>query len=88
MKKASKIQKDELRTDYKISDFLGGLVSGKYVKRMRESSNIIVLKPEVANVFPNEEAVNNALLSLIELAHKTIRVTKRTSRRVKKLSVG
>ena len=88
MKKASKIQKDELRADYKISDFPGGVVRGKYVKRMRDSSNIIVLKPEVANVFPNEEAVNNALLSLIELAHKTIRVTKRTSRRVKKLSVG
>jgi hypothetical protein len=88
MKKASETQKDELRTDYKISDFPGGLVRGKYAKRMRESSNIIVLKPEVANVFPNEEAVNSALLSLIELANKTKRVTKRTSGRAKKLSAG
>jgi hypothetical protein len=45
---------------------------------MRESSNIVVLKPEVADAFPNEEAVNRALLSLIELAHKTTRITKRS----------
>ncbi len=88
MKKASETQKDELRTDYKISDFPGGLVRGKYAKRMSESSNIIVLKPEVADVFPNEEAVNSALLSLIELANKTTRVSKRTSGRAKKLSAG
>jgi hypothetical protein len=55
---------------------------------MRESSNIIVLKPKVANVFPNEEAVNIALLSLIELANKTTSITKRKSGRPKKLRAG
>jgi hypothetical protein len=79
MKKDKKIEKDELRPEYKQSDFPGGLVRGKYFKRMKEASNIIVLKPEVARVFPNEEAVNNALLSLIDLAHKTTRSTRRSS---------
>jgi hypothetical protein len=79
MKKVSQTDKDELRAEYKLSDFPEGLVRGKYAKRMRESSNIIVLKPEVADAFPNEEAVNNALLSLIELAHKTTRTTKRST---------
>ena len=42
---------------------------------MKESSNIVVLAPEVAKAFPNEEAVNNALLSLIDIAKKTTRPT-------------
>jgi len=73
MKKDKKPDKDELRAEYKRSDFTGGIVRGKYAKRMKESSNIIVLRPEVAEAFPNEEAVNNALLSLIDIAHKTTR---------------
>jgi hypothetical protein len=83
MKKAKQTKKDELRTEYKRSDFSGSLVRGKYVKRLRESSNIIVLKPEVAEAFPNEEAVNTALLSLIKLAQKTSRRTRSGSERSK-----
>ena len=71
MKKDKKPEKDELRPEYRRSDFPGGLVRGKYTKRIKESSNIIVLKPEVARVFPNGDAVNKALLSLIDLARKT-----------------
>jgi len=83
MKKGNQTDKDELRAEYERSDFPGGLVRGKYAERIRKSSNIIVLKPEVAEVFPNEEAVNNALLSLIELAKKSARPIKRPSRRPK-----
>jgi len=77
MKKDRAPAKDELRAEYKRADFPKGLVRGKYAKRMRESSNVVVLKPEVAEVFPNEDAVNNALLSLIELVQKTTRMTRR-----------
>lgn len=73
MKKDKQIDKDELRAEYERSDFPAGLVRGKYAERLRESSNIVVLRPEVAQVFPNEDAVNNALLSLIELAQKSTR---------------
>jgi hypothetical protein len=76
MKKDKESNKDELRPEYKRSDFPGGLVRGKYASRLKESSNIIVLMPEVAEAFPNEEAVNNALLSLIDIAQKTTRRTK------------
>ena len=79
MKKDKESDKDELRTEYKSSDFPGGLVRGKYAKRIKESSNIVVLKPEVAKVFPNEEAVNKALLSLIEIAQKTTSKSKRST---------
>lgn len=70
MKKVKDNDKDELRKEYKKSDFPRGLVRGKYSKRMRESSNIVVIRPEVAEVFPNEESVNNALLELIKVAKK------------------
>lgn len=71
--------KDDLRKEYSRSDFPGGLVRGKYSARLKESSNIVVLKPEVAEAFPNEKAVNNALLSLIDIAKKTARSTKRST---------
>ena len=79
MKKDRAPDKDELRVEYKRSDFPEGLVRGKYAKRMRESSNVVVLKPEVAQAFPNEDAVNTALLSLIELARKTTHLTMRST---------
>ena len=84
MKKDKTIDKDELRHEYKRSDFSGGFVRGKYAKRLKESSNIVVLKPEVAQAFPNEEAVNNALLSLINIAQKTTRPTRRSTGSAKK----
>ena len=83
MKKAKQAQKDELRAEYKRSDFSGPLARGKYFKRVRESSNIVVLRPEVAKAFPNEEAVNTALLSLIKIAQTTSRRKRSGSERSK-----
>ncbi len=37
-------------------------VRGKYVKRYREGTNIVVIYPELHKLFPDSEAVNNALL--------------------------
>jgi hypothetical protein len=73
MKKDKETDKDDLRPEYKRADFPGGLVRGKYASRLKKSSNIVVLRPEVAQAFPNEEAVNEALLSLIDIAKKTAR---------------
>lgn len=84
MKKDREAVKDELRTEYKRSDFPEGLVRGKYATRMRKSSNIVVLRPEVAQAFPNEDAVNKALLSLIELARKSTGLTRRSTASLKK----
>ena len=87
MKKASQTKKDELRAEYKRSDISGPLVRGKDVKWIRESTNIVVLKPEVAKAFPNEEAVNTALLSLIKIAQTTSRRTRSGSERSKASSL-
>jgi len=88
MKKVTQTNREELRPEYKLSDFTGGLVRGKYANRLRKSSNIVVLRPEVAEVFLNEEAVNKALLSLIDVAQKTTRLKKRTTGRSKKVRAG
>jgi hypothetical protein len=69
MKKAKNRSGDELRAEYKRSDF-GGLVRGKYVERLRTRSNVVVLDPEVAELFPNAAAVNAALRSLVEIARR------------------
>ena len=81
MKKVKRAPKNDLRPAYKRSDFVGPLVRGKYAKRLKQSSNIVVLQPEVAAAFPNDETVNAALLSLIRLAKDTTRPTKRSGGR-------
>ncbi|HEY2963188.1 MAG TPA: hypothetical protein VGJ37_12270 [Pyrinomonadaceae bacterium] len=44
----------------------GNAVVGKYAKQYSEGTNIVVLEPDVAKVFPNSAAVNQALRQLIE----------------------
>jgi hypothetical protein len=69
MRKTKKLASDELRTEHKGSDFKG-IVRGKYVERLKTSSNVVVLDPEVADLFPDAEAVNSALKSLEEIAER------------------
>ena len=64
MKKAKSELNDWSRPEYERSDF-GEMVRGKYASRIRKSTNVIVLDPQVAKVFPNDEAVNNALRELM-----------------------
>ena len=42
-----------------------GGIRGKYAQRVRESSNIVVLEPDIAEAFPTEDAVNGALRALL-----------------------
>ena len=69
MRKAKKPAADELRSEYTRSDF-GALVRGKYIKRLQTSSNVVVLDPEVADMFPNAAAVNAALRPLAQIAKR------------------
>lgn len=69
---------DELRPEYRREDF-GIMVHGKYASRLREASSVVVLDPEVAEVFPNAKAVNDALRGLLELARASTRLTQPSS---------
>lgn len=70
MNKAKKSHADALRTEYKRSDF-GVLVRGKYIQRLRKGSNVVVLEPDVAKLFPDAASVNAALRALGEIAKRT-----------------
>ena len=64
MKKGNRKKVDELRAEYKRSDF-GPLVRGKYAKRLSEATNVVLLDDGVAKAFPNDRAVNKALRSVL-----------------------
>ena len=72
MKKDKK--SDELRTEYRRED-LGPGVRGKYFESYQEGTNLVLLSPDVARVFPTDEDVNEALRSLIKLAEKSTGLT-------------
>jgi hypothetical protein len=74
MKKAKSELNDWSRPEYKRSD-LGEVVRGKYASRIRASTNVIVLDPQVAKAFPNDKAVNEALRGLIKLSRSSARPT-------------
>jgi hypothetical protein len=63
-------KRDELRPEYKRED-LGPGVRGKYYQAYQEGTNLVLLSPDVAAAFPTEEAVNQALRSLIEVARRS-----------------
>lgn len=84
MKKA---KPEELRPEYHREDFGSG-VRGKYFKSYQKGTNLVLLSPDVAKAFPTEEAVNDALRSLIELAQKSVGLTRRSTGRAKKLSAS
>ena len=69
---------DELRLEYKRSDF-GEILRGKYANRIKAETNVVLLEPDIAEAFPNDEAVNKALRYLLELAKKSTSLTQRSS---------
>lgn len=75
MKKA----KDELRPEYKRSDFTE-LVRGKYYKEIIARSNVVLLEPAIAKAFPTAKAVNEALAGLLASTEKRSRVMRRSVR--------
>ena len=65
-----KDNKDELLPEYDFD--YSKATRGKYHKKlMLEGSNIIVLEPDIADVFHNSESVNKALRSLLEIARSS-----------------
>jgi hypothetical protein len=66
MKKADKAM--DIRPEY---DFSKG-IRGKYAKKYAKGTNIILLDPDVAGLFPNAKAVNDALRALAKIAQQKV----------------
>ena len=67
-----KVAADELRPAYDLAKLKGG-VRGKYAARYRAGTNLVLLSPDVAEYFPDDQAVNAALRTLIRVAKVPLR---------------
>jgi hypothetical protein len=74
MKKQNEKRKphDELRREYDLSKLQGG-VRGKYGARYEAGTNLVLLSPDVAEHFPDDDSVNRALRRLIRVGKTSIR---------------
>ncbi len=68
MKKASaKRMNDDLRPEYQLSQLRGG-VRGMYHRQAAAGTNLVLIEPELANVFSNTESLNRACWLLVDAA--------------------
>jgi hypothetical protein len=63
---------DDLRPEYDLLQLKGG-VTGKYYRKARAGTNLVLIEPELAGVFPDTESVNRALRLLVETASEIVR---------------
>ena len=49
-----------MRSEYDLTKLKGGM-RGKYYERARAGTNLVLIEPDLANVFPDTHSVNRAL---------------------------
>jgi hypothetical protein len=76
MKKVS-----DMRTEYP-REALGKGVRGKHYAEFTKGSNLVLLTPELAKIFPTNEAVNVALGNLVGVARSAMSLKTRTAKSV------
>ena len=71
MKKNSikKLDDYELKEEYDLSK-MTILPKGRFDPKRRIGNNLIVLEPDVAKAFPNDEAVNEALRLILKASQR------------------
>jgi hypothetical protein len=72
-------RKDDLRPEYDLSQLKGG-VRGKYYRRAAAGMNLVLIEPDLADVFPDAQAVNRALRVLAEAAQTAATSKRRRAR--------
>lgn len=65
--------RDDMRAEYDFASMSGG-IRGKHYQEYRKGSNVVLLQPDVAEAFPSEDAVNEALRGIL----KTTRAVRQT----------
>lgn len=84
MRKASTSRdRDELRPEYDLSRLKGG-VRGKYYQQAIAGTNLVLIEPELAEVFPDTQSVNRALRLLADTAGAAVGRTRRDRRKPNK----
>lgn len=62
---------DTLRPEYP-ADLIKSGERGKYTKRYREGTNVVLIEPDLHRLFPNSAAVNHALRKYAEEHQMTL----------------
>lgn len=76
MKKQS-TKADDLDIPVLKLEQLGSGVRGKYLKQFQQSSNVVVVRPELLKAFQTSAAVNDALASYLAFAQEARKLTQR-----------
>ena len=77
-RKARSLKSDEdtMRPEYDFSKAVRGVTAARYA----EGTNVILLDPDVAEVFPDARAVNEALRTITRLTRTALRQRRRKRR--------
>ena len=67
---------DTMRPEYDFSNAVRGVTAARYA----QGTNVVLLEPDVAQLFPDSRAVNEALRTLARLARVTPRPKGRRKR--------
>ncbi len=70
---------EQLRTEYR-RDEPGKGVRGKHYAEFKKGNNLVLLRPELAKIFPTNKAVNAALDLLVGVARSATSAARRSGR--------
>ena len=70
-KRVKEADRDTMRPEYDFSKGVRGVTAARY----REGTDIIVLDPELMDVFPDSDAVNEALRALAPVLRRRKQVS-------------
>ncbi len=78
-KKSASKRGDTLRPEYDLTHLKGG-VQGKYYGRATAGTNLVLIEPDLASLFPDAAAVNRALRVLADAAQSAVTSKRRRAR--------
>jgi hypothetical protein len=81
MKKVSSKPANDMLPEYDFASMKGG-VRGKYAEQYRAGTNLVLLDPEVAEAFPTDAAVNQALRAVLSMT-KAVRLPNKALHRTR-----
>ena len=77
MKRDNRKSANDMRPEYDFASMKGG-VRGKYVTQYRAGTNLVLLDPDLAEAFPTDAAVNDALRAVLKMT-EAVRLRNKTS---------
>lgn len=85
MKRVSRTTANDMRSEYDFSSMKGG-VRGKYVRRYRAGTNLVLIERDLVEAFPDDASVNAALRAAVTMATLVQGHKRRANRRVQPTS--